>query len=191
MWRRVVFSLAAAAILAPSAAARDIDSPEGAARNLAVSTKDAKLRCEIDARSGLPRQIKSVSSGRSWLAGPVTIRVRNETTGTESGPVCRDIRRANGEITATQSLNALALKVVQRWFAAGNGLVWNLAFDGSGPRAGHEVVVNWPILAPDSRSSRPASAASSTWRPARRASPRPTRPRATTAGGPTCCRWQA
>ena len=162
MWRRVVFSLAAAAIFAPSAAARDIESPKGAAKNLAVATKDAKLRCEIDARSGFPRQIESVSTGRSWLAGPVTVRVRNETTGTESAPVCRDIRRANGEITVTQSLDALALKVFHTWFAVGDGLAWNLAFDGSGPRAGHEVVVDWPILAPDSGSSRPASAASST-----------------------------
>jgi hypothetical protein len=121
----------------------------GLAMLTSFAARAYSIDVDIDARSGLPRQIVAGKAGRSWLAAPLSIRVRNEATGAVASPVPGKLQvSVDGKTTLAGSLNALALKVSQQWSASGVARVWKLTFEGNGPRAGHEVMIDWPILAP-------------------------------------------
>ena len=115
---------------------------------IAVSSKDGNLCCLVEVRSGLLLQVQSLAAKRSWLSASVNVKTRNEVSGTQAIPACREVRQSPDTIAIEGSLDALGLTVSQKWSATPNGLAWDLHFGGTGPRAGHEVVIDWPVLAP-------------------------------------------
>ena len=116
--------------------------------SIALSSKDGTLRCLVDARSGLPLQVQSLAAKRSWLSAPVRVTTRNEVSGKQAVPACREVRQSPNTIAIEGSLSALGLTVSQKWSVTPDGLAWDLLFCGAGPRAGHEVTIDWPVLAP-------------------------------------------
>jgi hypothetical protein len=55
---------------------------------------------------------------------------------------------AEGGVTVTARLDPLQLSVTQRWTGTPSGLLWDLSFDGTGKREGHEVTIDLPVLSP-------------------------------------------
>jgi len=107
---------------------------------------DAELRAAIDRTTGLPTDVQT--RHRRWLAGPVTMTVKRETTAATASP-------AEGALVdeglLRASLPSLDLSVSSRWSQDRDWLVWDLDFTGPAPRTGHEVVLDLPVLEPSLR----------------------------------------
>ena len=106
---------------------------------MAIPTATQEVKCG-DLRAtlqadGNPVRIQSGSGGsqRVWLEETPTLTVSNEVTGMSASP-------KDGEISD------LALAVSSKWSATRFGLVWDLSFEGSGKRTGHEVTIDLPVL---------------------------------------------
>src|SRR5208282_801321 len=95
---------------------------------------------------GLPERIESgpAAARRVWMDSAAYVSVRNEVTQVTASPQA-------GEIPA------LNLKCTSRWSSSPHGLVWDLLFDGSGKRVGHEVNVDLPVLSPGLRIFTPSN----------------------------------
>jgi hypothetical protein len=107
------------------------------------------LRCGIDPASGLPVWLESRAKhgGRVWLNEPGHVAIHSEVSDVSA---CWTRTKVTGavksEITVTASLEPLQLGVTQQWAGTPSGLVWDLTFDGTGERAGHEVTIDLPVL---------------------------------------------
>jgi hypothetical protein len=98
--------------------------------------KSGDLEATIGA-DGIPARIQSGSgaSQRVWLASAPTLTVTNEVSSVSDSPVGDRIK-------------ALDLAFSSRWSSSPFGLVWDLSFLRSGPRTGHEVTIDLPVLSP-------------------------------------------
>jgi hypothetical protein len=107
----------------------------------AATVKCGDLKATLSGE-GLPQRIES--GPRVWMDNAAYVSVRNEVT----------------QVTATPQagqIAALDLKCTSRWSSSRHGLVWDLLFDGSGKRAGHEVTVDLPVLSPGLRVFTPSN----------------------------------
>jgi hypothetical protein len=86
----------------------------------------------------------SAGSQHLWLENAPTLSVRNEVTGVSDSPIGGRIK-------------ALDLAVSSNWSATRFGLVWDLSFEGSGKRTGHEVTIDLPVLSPELRIFAPSN----------------------------------
>ena len=95
---------------------------------------------------GMPVQVKSGlgASQQEWLEGAPTLTVSNEVTGISDNPVRGQIKPLN-------------LSVSSKWSPGRFGLVWDLSFEGSGKRAGHEITIDFPVLSPELRIFTPSN----------------------------------
>jgi hypothetical protein len=95
---------------------------------------------------GMPVRIQSGSGGsqRVWLASAPTLSVTHEVTGISDSPVGGQIK-------------ALGLSVSSKWSSSRFGLVWDLNFEGTEKRAGHEVTIDLPALSPELRIFTPSN----------------------------------
>ncbi len=100
----------------------------------------------IIGEDGTPVRIQSGSGGslRVWLANAPTLSVTNEVTGITDSALGGQIK-------------ALDLAVSSSWSSSRFGLVWDLSFKGSGPRIGHEVTIDFPLLSPGLRIFTPSN----------------------------------
>ncbi len=120
----------------------------------AVGLEGTNVKCAIDRSTGLPTQIATTIGRASveWLSGPIQLRVRNETTnGPSSLFTGHHVQPEPGGISVAADAAALALNLAERWHATSSGLTWDLTFSGVGKRAGHEVILDLPILSPASQ----------------------------------------
>lgn len=106
-----------------------------------------------------PAEAASPAADRevAWLAGLPSLRglpslqVEAETTGTSESPR-RLAPLVEGESAVVKgSLPGLALDLVETWAPTPSGISWTLVWTGGGPRAGHEVTVDLPVLTPARR----------------------------------------
>ncbi len=85
---------------------------------------------------GIPVCIESDGgSRRVWFARTANVAVRNEVTNVSDSP-------------AAGRIKALDLAFGSKWSSSHFGLVWDLAFESSGKRAGYEVTIDLPVLSP-------------------------------------------
>lgn len=115
----------------------------------AAGLENAGLSIVFDPRTGLPGQIQTRLDGvaRDWLAGPVQMRVRNQVTGTGADLAAGDLSPAPGQPLAWRGrLKELPLRVSQAWSAAGQGVAWDLDFQGDAVRVEHQVSIELPAL---------------------------------------------
>jgi hypothetical protein len=107
------------------------------------------LRCRIDRHTGLPDRIESHagSNERVWLDGPLGFELRNEATSAAANAIVEPHSSIQaGETAVTGTLAPLGLAVTQRWSPITDGLVWEFTFAGAGPRAGHTLTLDLPVL---------------------------------------------
>ena len=92
--------------------------------------KAADLRCTHQGPAAIPVRMESGKGNapHTWLAAPATLTLRNEATGAAGTP------------------EQLGLAVKGVWREAAGGLAWDLMFEGQGPRSGHEVKIELPVL---------------------------------------------
>ncbi len=109
-----------------------------------------QLRATFEPATGLPAQLETRlgDSQRQWLQGSATLQARKETTGAAAAPAHGSAIR-EGAVLAR--LDPLGLTMNSRWSREGAWLVWDLDFAGQGPRSGHEVTLDLPVLAPTLR----------------------------------------
>jgi hypothetical protein len=79
-----------------------------------------------------------------WLNSAPTLTVSNEVTGVSNSPL-RGI------------IKALDLAVSSTWSSSRFGLVWDLSFERSERRTGHEVTIDFAVLSPGLRVSTPSN----------------------------------
>ena len=116
-----------------------------------VAIESPGLRMTIDPHTGLPGQIRTQLRGatRDWLSGTAGLQVRNQITGTQA-----DLARVDGKLTAVGGqgaqweghLRELPLRVIQLWAGAGEGVAWDLDFEGADARVEHQVRIELPLL---------------------------------------------
>ena len=107
--------------------------------------KCGNLQATIGADGNVVRlQSGSGQAQRVWLEGAPTLSVCNEVTGISDSPM-------DGQI------KALDLAVSSKWSSTRFGLVWDLSFEGSGKRTGHEVTLDLPALSPGLRIFMPSN----------------------------------
>ncbi|MBN2024290.1 MAG: hypothetical protein JW809_16015 [Pirellulales bacterium] len=104
------------------------------------------LHATIDKSTGLPTGVQT--RHRRWLAAPVTMTVKRETTGAAATPAEGS---AMDDSTVRASLPPLDLIVSSRWSRDRDWLVWDLDFTGQTRRTGHEIVLELPVLEPSLR----------------------------------------
>jgi hypothetical protein len=105
----------------------------------------ADLKVTLNAE-GIPAHIESgrAAARRVWMDSAAYVSVRNEVTQVTASPLA-------GQITA------LDLQYVSQWSSSRHGLVWDLLFEGSGKRVGHEVTIDLPVLSTDLRIFTPSN----------------------------------
>jgi hypothetical protein len=86
---------------------------------------------------GIPVRIQAGSGGSQhvWLASAPTLEVTNEVTGISDSPIGGQFK-------------ALDIALSSKWSSSRFGLVWDLSFEGTEKRTGHEVTIDLPILSP-------------------------------------------
>ncbi len=98
--------------------------------------------CEDNPTVALP----VVQKLQQWLHGPVQVRVRNEASGAVSALESK-LTPISTELSPTQhTLDTLGLSVTEQFLPTERGMAWDLRFSGQGPRAGHEVTIELPLL---------------------------------------------
>jgi hypothetical protein len=97
----------------------------------ADAVQSGPLVCNFDGE-GMPVRIRT--AGRLWLDEPVRVSMRNEVTNVSGGA-----------------------KTESRWSAGRGGLQWDLLFTVPGKRAGYEVTIDLPVLAPGLRIFTPSN----------------------------------
>ncbi len=113
------------------------------AENHLVESGDLEATIGAD---GIPARIQSGSgpSQRLWLASAPTLTVTNEVSSVSDSP--------DGD-----RIKALDLAFSSQWSSSRFGLVWDLSFLRSGPRTGHEVTIDLPLLSPELRIFTPSN----------------------------------
>ena len=100
-----------------------------------ATVASGELKAILDA-DGMPTRIESGSgtARRMWMTSPAFVSVCNEASQVSASP--------HGGL-----ISALGLSCTSRWSSTPHGLAWDLQFDGTGKRAGHEVTIDLPVLA--------------------------------------------
>ena len=100
-----------------------------------ATVASGELKAMLDA-DGMPTRIESGSgtARRMWMTSPAFVSVCNEASQVSASP--------HGGL-----ISALDLNCTSRWSSTPHGLAWDLQFDGTGKRAGHEVTIDLPVLA--------------------------------------------
>jgi hypothetical protein len=93
-----------------------------------------------------------------WLTGPVRVTVRNEATGAAAA-FQAEIPVAAERPPCRHQLGALQLTMAELFSPTERGMAWDLGFGGRGPRTGHEVTMELPLLAPERRIFTPSERA--------------------------------
>lgn len=119
----------------------------------ALSMAGPDVQCTIDRATGLPSRIETKigNTAVGWLDGDLQLRVRNESTNVVAPFVTKPPASAIDGTHIEGNSTALALKLLQQWRVRPSGLTWDLRFSGIGKRAGHEVILDVPILSPASK----------------------------------------
>jgi len=181
---RVCVILAALSIL-PASTVGGVEAP---------AIESPAIGIGLDPITGLPARIETRlgSSKRQWLAGPVRLAVRHEVTSSKATLATaseNDWQRRGESLAGSTDLAGLPLKAVQQWSLRANAVAWEIDFRGDATRAGHEVTIELPLLAEDSKVFTP------TERGVMEIAAYPTfqgLPYASVAGtpdSPGCCRW--
>jgi hypothetical protein len=111
------------------------------------------VKCGIDRATGLPSKFntKVGQAGVAWLSGPAHLQVRNEATNVTAAISTPKVEAAPGGVKVVGSITALMLEITQEWRSGNSGVTWDLTFAGSGKRAGHEIILELPVLSPASQ----------------------------------------
>ena len=117
------------------------------------------LKVRIDPASGLPGHIEaSTRQGNiRWLRGPIRLSVRNEATNARAESTQVQVMNAQENVSVCGMLPPFGLSISQKWTSTPSGVAWDLDFDGDGKRAGHEVILDLPILTADSQIFTPSN----------------------------------
>jgi hypothetical protein len=99
-------------------------------------------RCENASTAAVPvlRQL------HEWLHGPVRVTVRSEVTGAVAAWEPRIALESADASSRQHTLDALRLSVAEQFRPTERGMAWDLTFTGQGPRAGHDVTIELPLL---------------------------------------------
>ena len=111
------------------------------------------LKCGIDRGTGLPAQLETQIEHGSvdWLHAPVRLQVLNEATNAKSSIAGQQVEPVPQGANIAGTVAALSLDLKQQWRSSPSGITWDLTFAGNGTRAGHEVILELPILSPASQ----------------------------------------
>ena len=111
------------------------------------------VKCGIDRTTGLPPKFntKVGQAGIEWLSGPVHLQVRNEATNVTAAISNAKVETALGGVNVAGNIAPLSLKITEEWRSSNSGVTWDLTFAGSGKRAGHEIVLELPVLTSSSQ----------------------------------------
>jgi hypothetical protein len=111
------------------------------------------VKCGIESFTGLPSQFETkVGKVRlAWLNAPLQLHVRNEATNVTSPVSNRGIAVESTGVSVAGRAATLALDLTQHWRSSPSGLTWDLTFKGNGKPAGHQVILDFPILSPSSQ----------------------------------------
>jgi hypothetical protein len=95
-----------------------------------IETENGSFRVRFNSATATPFSMESGAgeTRRFWLTGPATLTLRNEATG------------------AAGDAGQIGLTAKGVWRESAGGLAWDLMFQGQGPRAGHEVRIELPLL---------------------------------------------
>ena len=83
---------------------------------------------------------------QQWLQGPVKVVVRNEVTGAVAAFEPKSGAASADASPSQHALDTLGLSVSEHFLPTERGMAWNLTFTGQGPRAGHDVTIELPLL---------------------------------------------
>ena len=124
-----------------------------------VWVEGGDLKVGIDPKTGLPARIESRAGQGSvqWLNAPPSFAVRNEVTNTTARLSSARVEAGQQQASAQGELGLLALRVSERWRSAPRGVAWDCEFSGNGTRAGHEVVLELPVLTVESQIFTPSN----------------------------------
>ena len=81
---------------------------------------------------GLPTQL--AKDGKQWLSAPVTLTLKNETTG------------AVAALKDDETCPEFGITVKSDWKTEGDWLVWNLDFQGTQKPSGYTMTFEFPVL---------------------------------------------
>ncbi len=84
---------------------------------------------------------------QQWLHGPARIEVRNEANGVAAAFEPKLTPASADASPSRHTLDALGLSVAEEFLPTERGMAWDLKFSGDGPRAGHQVTIELPMLA--------------------------------------------
>ncbi|MFN8009395.1 MAG: glycoside hydrolase family 2 TIM barrel-domain containing protein [Terriglobia bacterium] len=149
------FSLSAEQVLSSVEGQKKNSSRRG---NL-VWLEGKRFSMAIDAWHGLPRKLDThgEEGRRIWLQDTTNLTVRDEATNTAESLTEISVRHLPGKMSIAGKLKALALDVTQDWAVTPSGLSWELEFSGTGKRAGHEVILEFPVLSESSQVFTPSN----------------------------------
>lgn len=117
----------------------------------AVFERDGKrLQCDIDSSTGNITGFISRISNReqSWLHGPSSFEVYQEVQKTKVRNLPAEVEKTDSEILVHRQSSHLPLTVEECWAQTVSGLAWTISIQSQGSYAGHEVILELPILNP-------------------------------------------
>lgn len=109
----------------------------------------AKATADGDAGAvskGSEESLRVARQVQQWLQGPVRVEIRNEVDGKTASFEVKPTTLPADSALPKRVLDALGLSVTERFSATERGMAWNFEFTGQGPRVGHEVTIELPVL---------------------------------------------
>lgn len=124
-----------------------------------VWVEGKRISAGIGRATALPARMNAAGQkGKlEWLRGPVSLTVRNEATNATAVLTQIHLAGEQKSVLAQARMDPLELSVAQQWIPTASGLTWDLVFTGEGKRAGHEIVLDLPILSRDSQIFTPSN----------------------------------
>ena len=128
-------------------------SANNAATSSVLWVEGKGLKCGIDRTSGLPTQFKTHGGQEevNWLSGPIRLQILNEATNVTAAIAGHQVEAVPEGASVAGTADPLPLNITEQWRSSPSGITWDLTFAGSGTRAGHEVILELPILSPASQ----------------------------------------
>lgn len=107
------------------------------------------IRVELALKSGLPVRIQSsLRTGLlGWLHGPVRLSLENELSHRTGRLLGAGAAASGGVVSLKSRMSGLPVQVEQRFSPSKSGIDWTLSFTSQGPRVGHTLTIELPILA--------------------------------------------
>jgi uncharacterized repeat protein (TIGR03803 family) len=118
------------------------------------SFEGREFKLALDQNTGLPQQISTFrarpSASREWLHQAVQLTVRNQNSGAMGvpGPQAKRGVPGFGLAYLRGTLSGLSLVLTQQWSVVRDGILWQCTLSGTNARAGHDIILDFPILAP-------------------------------------------